>query len=128
MRQQTPHDRAAWEEGGAITNNEERRTYVEAMQTHLNRGSCSLGSPVDSTTVTRVLVSLGHTGLGLGWGQHTSEFEEHRAAPHSHGGLLRSRQDSHRSAGRVPHRTHSHPHSICPSPPHLTSGTAHEQR
>lgn len=92
---------------------------AEAVQTHLNRGSCSLGNPVDSTTVARVLDGLGHPELGV-WGrQHTSEFEEHRAAPHSHGGLLRSRQDSHRSAGRESHGTHSHPHSICPSPPHL---------
>lgn len=44
---------------------------------------------------------LPHTAQG--WErpeQLTSEFEEHRAAPHSHSRLLGARQDSHRSAGR----------------------------
>ena len=67
-------------------------------KTHLNRGSCALGNPVDKTCDRMCYLMSPTSGLPE---QLTSEFEEHRAAPHSHSWLVRTRQDSHRSAGRV---------------------------
>ena len=71
---------------------------MRQFKTHLKRGSCPLGKPVNSACNGK---SIGYLAAqGCEWPkQLTSEFEEHWAAPHSHSRLLRARQDSHRSAG-----------------------------
>ena len=124
MRQQTPHDRAAWRK---VEPSQTMKRDAEAVQTHLNRGSCSLGNPVDSTTVTRVLVGLGHPGLGVcgggciplslkSTGQHLTATVGFSGPGRTATGL----QERCRTAlTAIP---------TASVPAHPTSGTAHEQR
>ena len=99
---------------------------AEAVQTHLNRGSCSLGNPVDSTTVARVLDGLGHPELGV-WGGciplSLKSTGQHLTATVGFSGPGRTATGLQGGC-----RTALTAIPTASVPAHPTSGTAHEQR